>query len=53
MEHKVALTNARFSGAQCGVGTVLDLMVRPTTEETEVVGQVVLAFFWEELTVLT
>ena len=45
--------NATFSGAQCGVGAVLDMMVRPTTEETEVVGQVVLAFHQEELTVLT
>ena len=27
-----------FSGARHGAGAVLDLMVRPTIEETEVVG---------------
>ena len=30
--------DACFSSAQCGAWAVLDLMVRPITEETEVVG---------------
>ena len=30
--------DAHFSGTRRGVGAVLDLMVGPTTEETEVVG---------------
>ena len=45
--------NVCFSSARHGVGAVLDLMVGPTTEKTEVVGYVVLAFRWKELTVLT
>ena len=45
--------NTCFSGAQCEAGEVLDLMVRPTTEETEVVGLAVLAFCQKEFTILT